>query len=197
MPRLIAAILLRMATPHPKSVRRRILQILYARYLQNPLELLTPQDILEDGTVPPDYLKVNAYYLHDSGLVDVKHGYGANSFQAIRITPVGIDLVENRVAFDVRFPPAPDDFEQQAARVPSLMECLVEEADFAALDGERRKCLLRDIQYLRDELSRPVLRWRGEVVLSLISWIEGHFDNGDEGLRSLPEFKRIVEGMLN
>ena len=50
-------------------MRRRILTILYEHYQESPLDMLNPQDVLEDGTVPHDALKANIHYLGDRGLV--------------------------------------------------------------------------------------------------------------------------------
>jgi hypothetical protein len=177
---------------NPKSVRRRILTILYERYIADPLEMLAPEDVLEDGTVQREDLLANIHYLGDRGLVELMIGYNPPMFAAVRITADGMDLVENRFEFNLRFPPALGELEETMAGVPLLMERLVAEADFSALDGERRKCLLRDIQYLRDELARPVERWRRDVIETVCSWIEDHFKNTDESLPSLPELREAI-----
>jgi hypothetical protein len=174
---------------HPKSVRRRLLTILYEHYNADPLEMLTPEDLLEDGTVSRGDLLCNAFYLHDRGLIELMMGYNPPMFAAARITAKGIDMVENRFEFNLQFPPAPSEDEHAMAEVPVLLERLVQEADFSALDGEERKCLLRDVQYLRDELTRPVERWRIHVTKTVVGWIEGYFDAPEESLPSLRELK--------
>jgi len=181
-----------MKHPHPKSVRRRILQMLYDRYVENPLSLSLPDELLEDGSIPRDALFVNACYLHDAGLIEVKHGYVPNMFDACRIAPAGIDLVESRVEFDLRFPPHPDTIEEHASRVPSLMERIVEEAEFAPLDGEARRCLLRDVHYLREEVVRPVERWRREVIWTVIEWLEGWFDHPEKAFPTMGDLKAAL-----
>ena len=181
-----------MASQHPKAVRRRILQILYEHYMNDPHEMLGPQEILEDGTLPRDRLAANAHYLHDRGLVELMMGYNPPLFAAARITADGIDLVENRFEFNLLFPPAPGEQEEATAHVPVLVERLVEEAEFAPLDGEARKCLLRDVQYLREELSRPVARWRTEVVETVLGWMAAHFDDPDEMLPSLGRLREAI-----
>ena len=181
-----------MKHPHPKSIRRRILQVLYGHYEENPLALCLPDELLEDGTIPRDALFVNACYLHDAGLIEVKHGYVPNMFDACRIAPGGVDLVEKRVEFDLRFPPHPDTVEEHASRIPSLMERIVEEADFSPLDGEARRTLLRDVQFLREELARPVERWRREVVWTVIDWLEGWFEHPEKVFPTLADLKSAL-----
>ncbi len=166
--------------------------ILYDRYLVDPLEMLTPEDLLEDETVLRKDLVANIHYLADRGLVELMVGYNPPLFAAARITADGIDLVEDRFEFNLRFPPTLSELEEAMAHVPILMERLVAEADFSSLDGEKRKCLLRDVQYLRDELARPAERWREDVVEAVCAWIEGHFYGTQEALPSLPELRDAI-----
>ena len=178
---------------HPKSVRRRVLMVLYERYQKDPLDMLGPEDLLEDGTLAREDLMPNMYYLNDRGLVEVMMGYNPGMFAAARITVKGIDVVENEYQFNLVFPEAPGALEAAMADVPVLMERLVEEADFSALDGEERRCLLRDVQYLRDEVARPANRWRAHVIGTVLDWIAGFFDDPDEVLPSLAKLRRLLE----
>jgi hypothetical protein len=120
-------------------------------------------------------------------------GYNPPLFAASRITADGIDLVENQVELNRRFPPVIGELEESVAELPVLMERLVDEADFSSLDGEQRKCLLRDIQYLRDELARPAERWRTDVIDTVLAWVENHFD-GDAS-EDLPSLSALREAM--
>ncbi len=160
--------------------------MLYARYLENPLDMLDPEDFLEGGKMGRKDLVVNMHYLGDRGLVELMMGYSPPMFAAVRITADGIDLIENRFAFNLRFPPAPGHAEEASADLPRLLESLVEEADFSPLDGEARQSLLRDVQFLRDELARPVARWRRPVIEAVLGWAAGPFDQPAEVLPSLP-----------
>jgi hypothetical protein len=181
-----------MINAHPKSVRRRLLTVLYDHYLKDPLDMLTPEDVLADSMVPREDLLANIHYLSDKGYVELMMGYNPPWFAAVRINANGIDLVENRFEFNLQYPPAPGDIEATFASVPSLMERLVEEADFAPLDGEERKCLLRDVLYLRDELARPAERWRAHVIETMLKWIEGYFEDPAAVLPVLGEFKEAI-----
>ncbi len=181
-----------MTTTHPKSVRRRLLTVLYERYLKDPLEMLTPEDVLTESMVPKTDMLPNMHYLGDKGYVELMMGYNPPSFAAVRITAKGIDLVENRYEFNLHYPPRPGDIEETFASVPALMEKLVEEADFAPLDGEERKCLLRDVMYLRDELARPATRWRAPVIETVMAWIEGYFEKPEETLPVMAELRDAI-----
>lgn len=178
-----------MSSQHPKSVRRHLLTRLYERYFEEPLDMLSPQDMLEDGSVSREDLLANMYYLSDRGLVELMIGYNPPMFAAARITAKGIDLVENHYEFNLLFPVKPGEQEEDMAELPRLVERLVEEADYAPVDGEARHSLLRDVQYLRDEVARPVSRWRPEVIMTVIRWIGREVEDAEETLPSLVKIR--------
>ena len=70
-----------------------------------------------------------------------------------------------------------------------MHERLMEEAELSPLDGEGRKCLLRDVHYLREEFARPVDRWRLKVIQEVLAWIAAEFEEPDEVLPSLREIR--------
>lgn len=177
---------------HPKSIRRRLLITLYERYLADPIEMLAPSDFLEDASLTRQELIVNMHYLADRGFVELMIGYNPSSFASVRITADGIDLVENRFEFNLRFPPAPDESEQSAGNLLWMMERLVEEVEFSPLDGEARKNLLRDVQYLREELARPVHRWRRNVIETVMDWMAANFETPEEVLPTLQPLRERI-----
>lgn len=185
-----------MAKLHPKSIRRTLLEMLYEAYFRSPLEMLSPSDLVESGQIAREDLVPNIYYLGDRGLVELMKSYAPPMFSAARITAAGIDLVENTFEFNLRFPAIPTDEENAVASVPLLIEKLVEEADLSPLDGEARKCLLRDIQFLRDELSRPVERWRGNVIRTFIRWIDAYFKNANRVMPSLGSLRLALRDVI-
>jgi len=158
--------------------------------------MMMPEDLLEDGTVARGDLVPNVFYLNDRGLVKLMIGYNPPMFASVHITAKGIDLVENHYKFNLLFPAVPTPEEAETAALPLLVERLVEEADFAPLDGEARMSLLRDVQYLRDELSRPVARWRPQVLASVLKWIGGHFDDPGAHVPSLGKIRGILGDKL-
>lgn len=185
-----------MDTLHPKTVRRLLLERLYERYFENPLEMAGPEDFLSEGVLGRKELVSNMHYLHDRQLVELMMGYAPPMFVAARITPQGIDMVENRFEFNLRFPPLPGSKEEATAGVLDLLERMTEEAEFAPLDGEERQSLLRDVQYLRDELARPVHRWRANVIFQVMEWISATAKQPAEYLPSLALLRHQTEKAL-
>ena len=176
---------------HPKTARRRILEVLYATYMHDPLEMLGPEAFTASGISRQD-LVANIHYLADRGYVELMMGYAPPLFASARIRPDGIDLVENRYEFNRLFPPAPDDVEALLAGVPRLLEELMVQAELSPLDGDARQALLRDVDFIRVEVARPAHRWRADVIDTVLGWITANFDQPEEILPALPDLREAL-----
>ena len=181
-----------MSHAHPKAVRRQLLQTLYQAYMDDPLTMLTPEDFLAPGSLDKHDLAVGMHYLRDDGLVEVMLGYRPPLFISARITPRGIDLVENRHEFDRRFPRVAPPGEAAHPEVPALVEQLVAEADLCSLNRPRRLALLRDVQYLRDELAQPIDHWRPGVIAATLDSIAAPFQDGSDALPALQPLRELL-----
>ena len=93
------------------------MELLYDCFQQDPLQMLSPSEILDYGTIDRKDLIPNAYYLHDRDLIELMIGYNPPSFAATRIAPLGIDLCEDAAEFNKLFPP---DLVTEA-RIPSTI----------------------------------------------------------------------------
>lgn len=174
-----------------KAARRTILETLYETYRADPLGTLPPEDLLEKTDLSKEDLAFNCHYLADRGLIELVLGYSPPLFSLARIRPLGIDLVENPFALNREFPPAMDHHEAQAAQLPVLLEKLVAEVDLAHVCGVERARMLRDVQYLRDEIAQRPSAWRMELVNRVSDWIEAGTDDVN-ALPSLVELKSLV-----
>lgn len=181
---------------HPKALRRHILLLLYERYQADPLAMAGPEVFLHEHGYGREELIPNIHYLHDRRLVELMIGYHPPMFSCARITADGIDLVENRFLFDLRFPPEHLLEQTSGADLPTLMERLVQEAEFMPLDGEQRLALLRDVQYLREEALRAGERMRRPVITSVIGWIEEAVRGAGSELPTLPALRSCLETCL-
>lgn len=158
------------------------------------MRMLTPEDFVENGGFDRKDLVFDMHYLSDSGLVELMRGYIPPLFAAARISAKGIDLVENRFQFDLRFPPEVAPGDQDLAELPHLLERLVAEVDISALDGDSRKRALRDVQYLREEIAAPVASWRREVIQATLDWIAAPFDTAETDLPSFDKIRQLTLG---
>ncbi len=177
---------------HLKSVRRMVLLRLYQEYLNDPLNMLEPQDFISRGVSQQDLVPA-AHYLNDRKLIEMLMGYTPPLFSSVRITAMGIDLVENHYLFNLQFPPEPEKLEDGLVALPHLIERLVEEADLSPTNGIVRRRLLTDVQFLRDEISRPVPYWRKETIISVLGWIENAVLQPQDALPSLQKIRDCLE----
>lgn len=161
-----------MRTTSAKALRRHILCLLHEHYRANPVEMLGPEALMESLDVEKADLLFNMHYLHDHGLVEMMMGYQPPLFSAVRLTARGVDVVENLFELNQRFPEAPGAAEDPLGDLPARLERLLEEAECAPpLDGDDRRTLLRDVHFLREEIARPVERWRPAVIRAVLGWI--------------------------
>jgi hypothetical protein len=169
-----------------KAARRAILEALYETYITDPLATVNPDELMGMTGLNREDLVVNIHYLGDRGLVEVMIGYNPPLFTTARIRPSGIDIVEDPFRLNHEFPPANDDEATIAAELPVLVERLVAEVDLAPVTGHARQRMLRDVQFLRDELSRRPEAWRLEVIDEVSSWLEN-----EAGHTRLPALEEI------
>ena len=173
------------------------MEILYESYQKDPLNMLSPYDIADYGTVVLEELTPNCHYLHDRSLIELMMGYNPPMFDAARIAPQGIELYENILEFDKVFPRDPSEGRLRAPNVIPLMIQVAREAEASSLDGVRREWLLRDLSHLREELRRPEDEWRAETILRDLKWLEGIMDtNEGEELPSLEKLKSMLYAWL-
>jgi len=184
-----------MPPKHPKSIRREMLLYLYNRYQNDPLEMIGPGDFLEGCGWTKQELVPNIHYLHDRKLVELMFGYNPPLFAAARILAAGIDLVEHPFEFDRMFPPSLEEDSTEHSRIMYLVEHLVDEVDFAPVEGHARRNQLRDAQYLRDEAALSSDKWRWDVMLQLLDWIEAPLEDPAGSIPSIYELRKALQDM--
>lgn len=155
--------------------------------------MLSPEDLMEDGTVPKPALSASAFYLHDRNLIELMVGYNPPLFAAVRIAPDGIELYENPVEFNRTFPLDEANVEAKFMEVVPLMLQLAEEAERSGLQGLRLEWLLRDITQLREEFMCPQDEWRQEHIARITRWLDGYFWHDENAqLPTLEAIKALV-----
>ena len=168
------------------------MQILYDSFLKDPLQMMSPSDIVEEGGISITELVPNAHYLHDRNLIELMVGYNPPLFAATRIAPEGIDLYEDRPEFEKMFPPDAVKSVVSVSEIVSMVLLLLREAEDSDLDGRRREWLLGDIDALRAELVAPEVHWRADVIMARLQWLDGFFDEGE----ALPSLETLREALI-
>jgi len=86
-------------------LRRCILLTLYELFKEYPYAQVEPGQIMEICRADAKELNWNLVYLEKSGLVELGRSYDSPPFIAcsVALTALGIDLIENEKAFNLRF----------------------------------------------------------------------------------------------
>ena len=159
-------------TATPKQIRRRLLLSLYRRYLEDPLQMVTPEDILEEGQIRRNQLAANAHYLNDRGLLEMMMGYKPPLFAAVRISPKGIDLVEDYEAFNRLFPESDTNGFDTQRKTLSYVYKLAAEIEAHDLPPALRAWIMDDVKELRTLLRASPERWSAADVRTRLAWLE-------------------------
>lgn len=86
------------------EVRRKILEILYERFVEHPYNRTTPKEFKEQLGISLRDLNYNIIYLEDKCLIELQKPLEGSLFVGARITHRGIDLIEDEYEFDIMFP---------------------------------------------------------------------------------------------
>jgi len=87
-----------------KSIRKKILQMTYEIYQEHPYYRITPKEFIEVLGISIKKLNFNIVYLAEKGLLELQTPLEGNIFVGARITPEGIDLVEDDERFNAVYP---------------------------------------------------------------------------------------------
>lgn len=173
-----------------KATRRLILMILYRQYLADPLRMLTPEEMLEEDGLTRQTLAANAHYLHERKYIELLTGYNPPLFAAARISPEGIDLIEDRDRFrEILGQDAPV-IDQISVDGPRMVLKIAEEVEASDLSGVRQQWLLDDLRRLRDEFRREPHERREHVIRATLHGVSEYF-NGDPS-ETLPSFEALL-----
>jgi hypothetical protein len=174
-----------------KSDRRIIIRFLYEQYLIDPLKMLTPDDFLDTEKLTRESLAANSHYLHDRGYIELLVGYKPPLFAAARISPAGIDLVEDQNKFaEVLGHDAPV-LDTVSTNAPRLVLQIAEEVEASGLSSVRKRWLLDDLRLLHDELRRPPKFRREAVAHECLRTIPDYFDEDVAAI--LPSFPKLQD----
>ncbi len=88
------------------DIRRKILEMVFARFKEHPYHRITPKEFMETIHIKLSELNFHAVYLEEKGLLELQKPLEGSVFVGARITPMGIDLCEDEYRFDATFPAA-------------------------------------------------------------------------------------------
>ncbi len=85
------------------QIRRKILETLYERFKEHPYNRVAAKEFKEILSVNLKELHFNIIYLEEKGYVELQKPLEGSLFVGARITPKGIDLVEDEYQMSVFF----------------------------------------------------------------------------------------------
>jgi hypothetical protein len=149
---------------------------LYETYSADPLTVVSPKELESGARIERDELMCNIFYLEERGYVECMKRYGSRLFAVARITPDGIDLVEDPGRLEALFGDRRDrptvnvdsEISVDAADTLRRLHLVVYEQD---IDADRRNALLDDLRALEFEAGRPADRRRLARISALLEWI--------------------------
>lgn len=136
------------------DIRRKILQMLYESFTEHPYNRITPNEFKETLSIGLKELHFNMIYLEEKGYVELSKPLEGSVFVGARITPRGIDLVEDECELNVLFPVQP------AARHVSddalkKFDALAQQAtELPHLSNDSKELVVEELNSIRDELTK-------------------------------------------
>ncbi len=182
-----------------RDVRRRILLCLYETYASDPLAVLSPKEVEAGAEVTRDELMGNILYLEERGFIQCMKRYGSRLFAAARITPAGIDLVENPRRLAALFGDSRDrpttvvvegELELDVAEMLRRLYLVVYEQDY---DTDQRNALLEDLRAVEFEFNRPAGRRRLDKILCLLEWIHEPLAEIEDAAREIDLLRALAQ----
>ncbi len=86
------------------ELRRKILKMVYERFREHPYYRITPKEFRENLNINLRELHYNIIYLEEKGLIELQKPLEGSIFVGARITPKGIELVEDEYQLNIIFP---------------------------------------------------------------------------------------------
>jgi len=136
------------------EIRRKILQILYESFTEHPYNRITPKEFKEMLRIGLRELHFNIIYLEEKDYVELSKPLEGSVFAGARITPKGIDLVEDECEINVLFPvqssasPISNDILE---RFDSLLQ---ETGEITDLSNDSKELVIEELKRIQTELKK-------------------------------------------
>jgi len=185
-----------------RQVRRKILVHLYEVYSTDPHAVVSPHELEIGAEVTRDQIMGNIFYLEERRYVECMKRYGSKLFAAVRITPEGIDLVEdvhrlNAVFGRDRPRPAGGVDSELSADIAETFRQLHLLAYDHGFDTDQRNAVLDDLRALQFEIGRPPDRRRLDKIQLLVELIDEALAPTDGADREIDLLRGILRSWMD
>ncbi len=136
------------------EIRRRILEIAYQHFQENPYYRITPPEFKEALNIGLKELHFNIVYLEEKGYLELQKPVEGTLFISARITARGIDLVEDEYQLNLMFPVTKDTSAIQI-NVFKEFDLVIEKINASNTIGvNTRELIVEEIREIQQELKK-------------------------------------------
>ena len=128
------------------EIRRTILLLLYDTFKDHPYGRITPKELREKLNIGIKEVQFNSIYLEEKGLIELQKPLEGNLFVGARITPKGIDIVEDEYQLDILFPASDTATEIPTSVFDNLTTLINGINDSDKLNEEEREMITDEIK---------------------------------------------------
>jgi hypothetical protein len=136
------------------EIRRRILELLYERFTDHPYNRVTHKEFKEMFDIGLKELHFNIIYLEEKGYVELSKPLEGSIFVGARITPRGVDLVEDEYELNVLFPFKTTDSHLSDAVFEQLDNLIVQTSELADLSSDSKELIIEELRSIKNELRK-------------------------------------------
>ncbi|MGD8979925.1 MAG: hypothetical protein PVH23_07630, partial [candidate division WOR-3 bacterium] len=124
-----------------------------------PSGRITPKELLEKLNIGLKELQFNTIYLEEKGFIELQKPLEGNLFVGARITPEGIDIVEDEYQLNILFPASDTAKEIPTSVFESLTTLIDGINDSGTLNEEEKEIITEEIKEVREELKKSELSY--------------------------------------
>ncbi|MDH4210202.1 MAG: transcriptional regulator [candidate division WOR-3 bacterium] len=136
------------------EIRRKILQILYESFTEHPYNRVTPKEFKDTLNISLKELHFNIIYLEEKGYVELSKPLEGSVFVGARITPRGVDLVEDECEFNVHFPLQPTTRHVSTDILRQFDALSKQASELTDLGDDSKELIIEEIRSIQDELNK-------------------------------------------
>lgn len=155
------------------EIRRRILEMAYEKFQEHPYYRITPAEFKDQLSIGLRELNYNIVYLEEKGYLELQKPLEGSLFVGARITPQGVDLVEDSYLLDTLFP-IPDDSTPTQLNVFKEFDLLAQQLTTAPFEptSDTRELALEELRTIQHEVKRVAPSYR--AVRTMLDRLRGH-----------------------
>lgn len=154
------------------EIRRRVLEMAYAKFQEHPYYRITPGEFKDQLGITLRELNYNIVYLEEKGYLELQKPLEGNLFVGARITPKGVDLAEDTYLLDTLFP-VPDDTTPAQLNVFKELDLLVDQLSAPEKPSrDAHELALEELRAIQHEIKKVTPSYR--AVRNMLDHLRGH-----------------------